>query len=64
MPLDTPADARDVVHARAVEAGGEKHRARAVHDLAPLGSAVVAVAGLLVQSLHVHALNRVCPVII
>ena len=33
--------ARNVVHARAVEAGAQEHLAGAVHDLAPFGAAVI-----------------------
>ena len=46
--------ARDVVHARAVEAGAQENLARAVHDLAPFGAAVVSAADFLFQSFQFH----------
>ena len=46
--------ARDVVHARAVEAGAQKNLPRAVHDLAPFRAAVIGCAAFPLQSLRFH----------
>ena len=47
--------AGDVVHARPVEAGGEERGARAVHDLAPLGAAVMMRARFAFESFRFHS---------
>ncbi len=47
--------AGDVVHARPVEARGEKHRACAVYDLAPFGAAVMMDVDFFVENCGFHS---------
>ena len=48
----------DIIHARAVEAGAQKHLPRPLHDLAPFRAAVIARRRFPLQSLRFHT---TCP---